>query len=249
MDPALFELPDEFKKSVDKYFPYLMEIRNRLMLIVALFIASGLLGFFYYERLIRVILSLYRLEGVNIIFTSPFQYMTLAVSSGVSVGVIIIFPIILYQFLSFIKPALKKSEYRIILSLIPLSILLFVFGFAIGSLMMKYVVMLSLKKSIELQIGNYLDISKLLGQIVVTSALMGVAFQFPIVLTLLMRLKIVTYKMVASQRMLAYAASVFFAALLPPTDILSLAALTAPLLILFELTLILNRVVFKPKRR
>lgn len=244
-----FALPGNFQESVDKYFPYLMEIRKRLMFITALFILSGIFGFFYYEKLIRLILQIYNLDGVNIVFTSPFQFMSLAVSSGLLVGVIVIFPIIIYQFLSFMKPALTKKEYRIVLGLIPLSILLFIFGFSIGSVMMRYVVMLFYQKSLELEIGNYLDISQLLAQIITTSALMGLAFQFPIALTLLMRLKVVSYKMVAGQRILAYSCSIFFAALLPPTDVLSLLALTAPLILLFELTLILNRVVFKAKSR
>jgi sec-independent protein translocase protein TatC len=110
---------------------------------------------------------------------------------------------------------------------------------------MKYVISLFYEKSVELQIGNYLDISFLLSKIVLTGILMGLAFQFPIVLTVLMRLKVVRYKDFVKQRIFAWSLSLIFAALLPPTDLLSLALLTLPLVMLFELTLILNRVFLK----
>ena len=67
----------------------------------------------------------------------------------------------------------------------------------------------------------------------------------PVVLTALMRLKVVPYKTIAKQRLVAYCGSLIFAALLPPTDILSLVLLTMPLVFLFEITLILNRIVLK----
>ncbi|PIZ99175.1 MAG: Sec-independent protein translocase TatC, partial [Candidatus Levybacteria bacterium CG_4_10_14_0_2_um_filter_35_8] len=47
---------------------------------------------------------------------------------------------------------------------------------------------------------NFLDINRLLSSILITGALMGMAFQFPIVLTVLMRLKVVKYKALVKQR-------------------------------------------------
>lgn len=238
----------EFSKAVEKYMPFLMEIRRRLMFVVAVFFIAGIAGFVYYEKIVKLVLSIFNLEGVNIVFTSPFQFMNLAVSSAVFIGVLTIFPLFIIQFLSFIKPALKPREFKVVVGLVPLSIFLFLLGFGVGAIMMRYVVILFYQKSVELDIGNFLDVSRLLSQIIMTAALMGAAFQFPIVMTLLMKLKVVKYKTIASQRMIAYGSSILFAALLPPTDILSLFMLTAPLIFLFELTLFMNKFVFKPAR-
>ncbi|EKE05150.1 MAG: hypothetical protein ACD_19C00425G0011 [uncultured bacterium] len=106
------------------------------------------------------------LNGVNIVFTSPFQFLNLAVSSSLSLGLIITIPLLIYQFLTFLKPALKVKEYRSVMSLLPVSIILFIGGFV-------------------------------------------------------------------------------FAALMPPTDILSMTLLALPLVVLFELTLLLNRIIRK----
>ncbi|MEK7526674.1 MAG: twin-arginine translocase subunit TatC [Patescibacteria group bacterium] len=233
------------KLSVNKYFPYLSEIRKRLLFLVSIFLISSAVGFIYYEKIIVAIFTLLDLPKVNIVFTSPFQFIDLSINSAILMGTIITFPFVLSQVLSFLRPALSKKEYKLTLYLLPLSLVLFVVGFGFGMVIMRYVVVIFYEKSLALAIGNLLDIGKLLSNIFVTSAFMGLAFQFPIVMTLLMRLKVVKYQTFKKQRLFAYIGSLFFAAILPPTDLLSLVLLCMPLVLLFELTLILNRLFLR----
>ena len=229
----------------EKYYPFLIEIRKRLRFIIISFLASGLLGFICYERVITFSLEIFRLEGVNFAFTSPFQFINLAVSSGLAVGIIITLPLVLYQVFSFLKPALSKREYRFVITLMPLAILLFTVGFFYGVAVMKYIINLFYQNVLRLDITNLLDVSSFLSQIIATSSLMGVAFEFPIVLTALVNLNIISYHTIVSQRSLVYLICLVFAALLPPTDLLSLALLTVPLIFLFEATLKLNKLFLK----
>lgn len=228
-----------------KYSPFFSEIRKRLIFTLSIFIICAAVGFMYYENIVRFVLQIFDLKGLNIVFTSPFQFFSLAVNSALLVGVIAILPIVIFQILSFLQPALNRSEYKAVMALLPIAVLLFISGFTFGVLIMKYVVILFFQKSVELNIGNFLDISKLLSQILTTAILMGVAFEFPIVLTILMRLKILKFHAVAKKRLLVYVISLIFAIFLPPTDLLSLVLLFLPLALLFELTLLLNRYVLK----
>lgn len=239
------KISDTVQENINRYFPLLAEVRRRLLFVLSIFILFGVFGFFYYEKIVTFTIGLLDLDGVNIVFTSPFQFLNLAISSSLSIGLIVTIPLLIYQLLIFLKPALKVKEYRSVMSLLPISIVLFIGGFAFGFLMMKYVVTIFYTKSVELNIGNMLDISRLLTQILVTSTFMGLAFQFPIVMSILMDFKIVTHKMFASQRPIAYVIAICFAAFMPPTDILSLVLLTLPLILLFEFTLMLNRVFRK----
>ncbi len=239
------EVTNTVQENINRYFPLLSEVRRRLLFVLSIFILFGVLGFFYYEKIITFIIGLLDLNGVNIVFTSPFQFLNLAISSSLSLGLIVTIPILIYQLLTFLKPALKVKEYRSVMTLLPISIVLFVGGFIFGFMMMKYVVVIFYTKSVQLNIGNMLDISKLLSQILLTSAFMGLGFQFPIVMSLLMDFKIVSHKMFSSQRPIAYLIAIIFAALMPPTDILSMTLLALPLVVLFEFTLLLNRVFRK----
>mgnify|MGYP000726773278 CR=1 FL=1 len=233
-----------FKEIEDhyvKYLPLISEIRKRLFFLLSILIITSAIGFIYYQKIIWFCLNLFDLQGINVVFTSPFQFVSLAFTSAFLLATVIIFPLIVFQILSFLKPALHPKEFNLILALMPFSLLLFVGGFGFGIMIMRYVIQIFYQKSQELQIGNYLDVSNLLSQILMTSILMGLAFQFPVILTVLVRLRIITYKFLAKQRLVAYIASAIFATLLPPTDLLSLVLLFLPLALLYELTLILNR--------
>lgn len=235
--------------AINKYFPYLLEIRKRLLLTASVMLVSGVLGFFYYDRIVATVVKMLDLEGINIVFTSPFQYVELAMSSALLIGLISAIPFIIWQLLSFLKPALKGPEYRLIVFMLPLGLVLYAAGFAFGVLMMKYVVTIFQQSASKLNVGNYLDISALLSAIISTSSLMGLAFQFPLVLTALIHFKAIKYKWLAHQRPWAYLSSFIFSIMLPPTDVLSDILLTLPLVILFELTLLLNRFLLRDHQR
>jgi sec-independent protein translocase protein TatC len=233
--------------TLDKYLPYLYEIRKRLLFLLSVFSICAALGFIYYAQVVDVVLRIFKLDGVNIVFTSPFQFLSLAMTSGLLVGVSCLFPLIIWQFLSFIKPALRKDEYRVILALLPLSLILFAGGFSFGIVIMRYIIILFYEKSISLNIGNFLDISELLSQILFTAVLMGLAFQFPIILTALLKLRLITAQKLKKQRPVAYSIALVFAALLPPSDLISLILLTLPLIILFEITILFSSISLKTK--
>jgi len=160
---------------------------------------------------------------------------------------VLTFPLIIYQFLSFLKPALREKEYKMILHFLPFSIVLFLSGFAFGALIMKWQIQIFLERSVSLGIGNVLDISHLLTTVLLTSALMGIGFQFPIVLLLLMRIGIIKHHSLSKQRLWIYLSSFIFAVLLPPDSILADILLSLPLIILFEFTLVLDRILGRKK--
>lgn len=235
----------ELGNSVAKYMPFLIEIRKRLFFTLAIFLIASILGFIFYEKTTNLFLPLISIEGLNVVFTTPFQYMSLAVNSGLLVGLIAVFPLLIIQLLAFLKPALNRKEYKTVLFMLPISIFLFIGGFSFGVYIMKWIIVLFYEKSISLNIGNILDINRLLSSILATGALMGLAFQFPIVMTVLMRLKVVKYHTFIKQRLWAHMSALIFAVMLPPTDLLSLLLLFLPLAFLFEFTLLLNKILLR----
>lgn len=231
----------EAESMIVRYLPYLYEIRKRLLFVFSLFILAWIVGFIYYKQIVLFILRLYDLNGVNLAFTSPFQFLNLAINAGMVVALVVVLPLLVFQITAFLKPALLKKEYNLLLALVPFSFLLFTLGFGFGTWMMKFVVKIFSTQTGEFAIQNLWDISEFLSQIFLTSMLLGILFQFPLVMTFLIRLGIVTHKTLSKQRLLIHAALVGLAILMPPTDLLSLFFMIAPLAFLFELTLLLNR--------
>ncbi|PIZ66522.1 hypothetical protein COY15_00905 [Candidatus Roizmanbacteria bacterium CG_4_10_14_0_2_um_filter_39_12] len=232
---------NENLNKINVYFPFLIEIRRRIVTIFLVFSVAAIVGVIFYEKIVTLFISLLDLKGATIIFTSPFEYMNLSLNCGVVVGVIITLPLIIYQLIGFFEPAMTKKEFKTFKNVIPLSLILFIAGFIVGFIMMKYVGVLSYNTSQKLGISSYLNISNLLSTVLVTSSLMGIAFQFPIVLIFLIRFKVVSYKLIAEKRFIAYILAIVFAALMPPTDIISLILLTIPLVILYEIVLFFTK--------
>ncbi|EKD91385.1 MAG: hypothetical protein ACD_30C00015G0005 [uncultured bacterium] len=232
---------------ISNYSSILKEIKKRFLFTLCFFAACVILGFVFYESIIKFLIDVLSLQGINIVFTSPFQFINLAISCGIVTGLLLVFPLLIYQILSFLKPALRDKEYKMLFGYLPFSIILFSAGFSFGVLVMKWQIQLFLSKSVSLGIGNILDISKLISTVLVVSAFMGIAFQFPIVILLLLRLGVIKHSQLAKQRMWIYLGSLIVTILLPLDSLIADALLTFPIVILFEATLILNRILEKKK--
>lgn len=241
MSPKLKALFDEFS-------PFLVEARRRLVFVLVSFAISSFTGFVFYEQIIKFLIGGLGLRGINIVFTSPFQFISLAISCGITTGIIISLPLLIAQILYFLKPAMSEREYKVIIGFLPLSFLLFLFGFLSGALLMKWQIEIFLARSVAIGIGNVLDISQLLSTVLLTSALMGAGFQFPIILLILLRIGVISQTQLASKRKWVYLGSLIFAFLLPPDSIPVDIILATPLVILYELTLILNTILEKNKK-
>jgi len=244
----LFET-SELNTIIAKFSPFVKEVRKRIVTTLIVFAIATIAGFIFYEQIIKFLINFLSLKGVNIVFTSPFQFINLAVSCGISTGLVVVFPVLIFHILHFLKPALKKTEYTILKKAIPFSMLLFLAGFSFGAIIMKWQIEIFLDKSVSLGIGNILDISGLLSVVFLTSALMGIGFQFPIILLVLLRISLINPDQLAKKRLWIYLASFIFALFLPPDSIFADILLSLPLIILFELTLIINYLLEKRNLR
>ena len=231
----------ELNELISKYSPYLTEIKKRILFTLFFFAASTVIGFVFYENIIRFVIDILSLKGINIVFTSPFQFINLAISCGIATGLVLVFPLLIYQIFSFLRPALRGNEFKLLVGFLPFSIVLFLIGFSFGVFIMKWQIQLFLTKSVSLGIGNILDISRLISTVLLISV------QFPIILLLLTRIGIIKNSTLVKQRPWVYLGSIIFTILLPLDSILADALLALPLVILFELTIILNRILERKK--
>lgn len=233
-------LSPQTQAAINRFLPYLQEVQRRLTTILIVFAAGAAIGFIYYQKILTFVMGLFNLEGITIVLTSPYQFLNLAINTALVFGTLAVFPFLVYFLLSFIRPALRPREFKILLQLLPVSLALLVFGFVFGFWVMNLIIKIFYKTAQEFQLDNLWDISQFFSQTLVTAASLALVFQFPIVLTALLRLRIVKRSLLTKSRHYIYAGCLVFAALLPPTDLLSLALITLPLIVLFELTLIFN---------
>lgn len=240
MNSETLELTPEVQAAIKRYSPYLKEIQKHLLIVAGVFLAGATLGFSFYQKILTFIMGLFNLEGITIVLTSPYQFIDLAINTGIAVGTMLALPVIIHFFLKFIKPALHPKEYKILIRLVPISIFLFIFGFIFGFWIMNIVIGIFYSTTKDFNLNNLWDISHFFTQTLFMAVSLGIVFQFPIILTGLLRFKVLSHHQLVESRRYIYAGSLLFAALMPPTDLLSLTLITLPLIVFFELTLIFN---------
>ena len=230
---------EELKKNIEKYLPFLEDLRLRLYYGVVLFMAFFVIGFLSAGTILKQILGLVHVDQVTIAASSPFQFVNVAMDIGFFIAIMVCIPYIIYSFYIFIVPALTRSERIKLLKSIPLTIGLFIIGFSYGFFILSYALELLAALNISLGIANFWNISQFLSQMFITSALLGFIFEFPLLLALLAKMNIITPQILKNYRRVAYAMMLCFTALLPPTDGISLIAMTVPLVLLYEVTIVL----------
>lgn len=233
-------MKEELTKNIEKFLPFLEDLRRRLFIGVILFVAVFIGGFLSAGIILKKVLSILHFDQVVIATTSPFQFIELAMDVGFFLAIMVSAPYIIYSFYAFAAPALTRREKIKLLSSIPLSILLFIVGFFYGFFILYYSLGLLALINVGLEIANIWNISQFLSQIFLTAALLGLVFEFPLLLTLLIKLGIITSQALKDKRRIAYFAIFCLTALLPPTDAISLIAMVLPLVLLYEMTIWFN---------
>lgn len=233
------DIERQFMQHAKEFGDFLEDLRGRLLLCVAVFGTGFMVGFFFSSTLIRSLVTLLALDGVQYVISSPFQLLSMSMDMGLFIAVISVFPLVLVELYEFTKPALSRTERGVVARYVLMSTILFGIGFAYGVAVMYYATWAVATLNGNLGLVNLWDIGTFMSQMLLTSVLLGVIFQFPLLISALIRFGVLTRNFFASKRRLVIALVVIVVALLPPTDGLSLLVMAVPLVGLYELTLLL----------
>ncbi len=190
--------------------------------------------------ILKKILEFIHVDGVTIATSSPFHFADISMDVGFFLAIMVSIPYIIYSFYIFIVPALSRSEKLSVLRSVPLSMILFIAGFSYGFFILYYALEFVASINTGLGVANIWNISQFLSQIFITAALLGFVFEFPLLLTLFVKLGVVKPQTLKEKRRSAYFIILCVTALLPPSDGISLIAMSLPLVVLYEMTVLLN---------
>jgi sec-independent protein translocase protein TatC len=225
------------------FVDHLDELRRRIIYCLLAVAAGSVAGWFLAPPTLKFLSFGQKLQALGPI--DPFMWQ---LKLSLILGVFLASPIIIIQVWLFVSPGLKPDERRFAFPTIFSAILLFFMGGALGA----YMVPLTLKVLSKFLRGTvHPDYAidrfvSFVGSFVIG---LGLTFEAPVVLVLLAKLGIVSYKQLAKGRGYAAVISAIVAAVITPTgDPFTMAAFAVPLYLLYEITLIAIRFM-KPSRR
>ena len=185
------------------------------------------------------------LQSLNV--TDSF---VLAVQLAFYGGLILTMPLVIYYIADFILPALKPKERSAIIPAFIIGALLFVGGAAACYYgMIPRTLDAFVKYSLWLGIKPQWTVSSYIGFVTQFMLAVGVTFEVPLVILILVRLGVVRAATVARSRRIMMAVAVVLAAVLAPPDPLSMIVMAIPLVVMFEITIWLAKWVesWRPK--
>lgn len=227
---------------------HLDELRTRVVVSVAvLAVACGLC--FWQNHLLLEIVNSPLPAHKRPITLSPAEPFLTTFKLSVYAGIILALPILLYQAYAFVLPALAPTERRVIVPFLVFVPVLFLAGVVFG-----YFVVLPAAIKFLLHFNNdqfrvQVRASEYYGFATTTLLAMGIVFQVPMGILALTRLGITTPAKLRRNRRYAYLILAVIAMLLPGTDPVTMLVELAPLLVLYEFSIVLAGTVGRPIAR
>jgi sec-independent protein translocase protein TatC len=221
---------------------HLDELRTRIVISIVAFTVAFGLCFWQNDRLLDIANGPLPGNRVPITFgvAEPF---TTTVTISAYAALVISLPVILYQAYAFVLPALTNRERRVVVPFLIGVPVLFVAGVVFGYFVVlpaatKFLLNFNQNQfNIQIRARDYYSFFTL------TLGVMGLIFQLPIGILALTRLGIVTPEQLTENRRYAYVVLLIIAMLLPGTDPVTMLLEAAPLILLYELSVLLAKAI------
>jgi sec-independent protein translocase protein TatC len=230
------------------FLDHLEELRWRILWSVLAILVGAVAGYILVERMNAMQLLIDPINpflgGGKLKYLSPTDPFFVTIKLSILAGLILASPIVIFQIWAFLAPALMPSEKRVIIPALYMGVVLFLIGVYMAY---RLVLPMTLRFTMGFQ-TEFLEQSIVIGpyMAMVTRLLLGfgIVFELPVVILILSALGLVTPEFLASKRRHAIAGITILAAVLTPGDVITVTIMMMlPLVLLYELSIVLSRVV------
>ncbi len=188
----------------------------------------------------------------------PFQIQSRTMSgqfsahmwTSIYAGIIIAFPYILYEFWRFISPGLKENERSSSRGFIIIASLLFFLGVLFG-----YYVITPLSINflgsyqVSEKVINSFDLDSYISLVRTSVLASGIIFELPIIIYILTKIGLVTPEALRKYRKFSLIVVLAVSAIITPPDVASQIIVAIPILILYEVSIYISKMVIKKQKR
>lgn len=170
--------------------------------------------------------------------------------TSIYAGIIIAFPYILYEFWRFISPGLKEKERKSSRGFIVIASLLFFLGVLFGYYLITPLSINFLGNyQVSKEVFNDFDLDSYISLVRTSVLACGIVFELPIIMYILTKIGLVTPEILRKYRKFALIIVLILSAVITPPDIVSQIIVAIPILILYEVSIYISRIVIRNQKR
>lgn len=170
--------------------------------------------------------------------------------TSVLAGFIVAFPYIIFEFWRFVSPGLYENERKNARGFIFIASLLFFCGVLFGYYIVTPLSINFLANySVSDQIFNDFDLSSYIGLLRASVLASGLIFELPIIIYFLAKVGVITPAFLKKNRKIALVLVLSLSAIITPPDIASQIIVSIPILILYEISIIIAKMVVRKQER
>jgi sec-independent protein translocase protein TatC len=238
-------MADEKRLPITQHFT---EMRQRFLRAILGIVVGTVVSMVFAFPIIEILKVPAGDFATKLVAIQMLEMFSLYFRVSLTAGFILAMPWVVYQFFAFLMPAFTPKERRFIFTFFPFVILMFVAG-------VFFAYFIAIPPAIQFLFGFGSDTVEVIPRIsdyidVVLRLLVGVglAFELPIILTGLSAVGIVSSKWLASKRKIWFVLAFIIAAFITPTfDPMNQAIIAGPLIVLYELSIWLTKIIKKRK--
>lgn len=228
---------------------HLSELRKRIFVIVVVFLTVTVVGFNFCDDLVALLVEKAKAIGYEMVYISPGELFTQYIRVAVVGGIVLSSPVILFETWFFIKPALMKNEKTIVFLSLMAGLMCFVLGalfayFIVVPITLTFFMSVDSHQSVQatISIQNYISF------VLTTLVTFGTVFEMPVVTILLSELGLLRTEWLTKSRKIVIVAIFIIAAIITPPDVVSQILVAIPMILLFEVSVLLSKIIRKRKK-
>jgi sec-independent protein translocase protein TatC len=230
----------------DTFISHLVELRDRLLRAILAVIVVFLCIFPWARELYAILakpLIAALPAGGQMIATDVVGVFLVPVKVAFLVAFVIALPYVLYQVWAFVAPGLYVHEKRLVAPLVFASSALFLIGMSFAYFLVFPVVFKFMASIAPEGVAWMTDIEKYLSFALTTFVAFGVTFEVPIAVIVLVRVGVVSIEKLKEIRPYVIVGAFVIGAIFTPPDVISQVMLAVPLWFLYELGIVVARLI------
>ena len=231
------------------FLEHLEELRSRIIKSLSALSLGFICTYFFTPHIIDFLIQPFLAGGDSqLTLLAPTEGFMVKLKTAFLAGLMLSSPVIFYQFWGFVSPGLYEKEKRFILPVVAWSVLLFFVGAVFAYHVLPFAMRFFQSFATE-EVVNYWSLNRYITFAIYLLLAFGIVFELPLVIYFAARMGLVTPAFLRKYRRHAIILLLILSALVTPPDMITQVILVVPLIILYEISILLAIMAVKKRER